>query len=65
MPALESIETEKLRLTQKLQENLEEIKCITKERDGLRRMEETLKVERDQFRESLRETEAKVSVTSS
>lgn len=63
--ALESIETEKLRLTQKLQENLEEIKCITKERDGLRRMEETLKVERDQFRESLRETEAKVSVTSS
>ncbi|XP_016079113.1 PREDICTED: centromere-associated protein E isoform X3 [Miniopterus natalensis] len=57
---LESIETEKLRLTQKLHENLEEIKCVTKERDSLRRMEGTLKMERDQLRESLIETEAKI-----
>ncbi|XP_065763433.1 centromere-associated protein E isoform X2 [Muntiacus reevesi] len=56
---LESIETEKLRLTQKLHENVEEIKSVTKERDDLRRMEGTLKVERDQLRESLRETKAK------
>lgn len=56
---LESIETEKLRLTQKLHENVEEIKSVTKERDDLRRMEETLKMERDQLRESLRETKVK------
>ncbi|XP_070289306.1 centromere-associated protein E isoform X2 [Myotis yumanensis] len=56
---LENTETEKLRLTQKLHENLEEIKCVTKERDSLRRMEGTLKMERDQLRESLREAEAK------
>ncbi|XP_032316885.1 centromere-associated protein E isoform X2 [Camelus ferus] len=55
----ESIETEKLRLTQKLHENIEEIKSVTKERDDLRRMEGILKMERDQLRESLRETEAK------
>ncbi|XP_027399732.1 centromere-associated protein E isoform X4 [Bos indicus x Bos taurus] len=56
---LESIETEKLRLTQKLHENVEEIKSVTEERDDLRRMEGTLKMERDQLRESLRETKAK------
>ncbi|XP_019271817.2 centromere-associated protein E isoform X6 [Panthera pardus] len=56
---LESVETEKLRLSQKLHENLEEIKCVTEERDGLRRAEETLRMERDQLRESLREKEAK------
>lgn len=60
---LENTETEKLKLTQKLHENLEEIKCVTKERDSLRRMEGTLKMERDQLRESLRDVEAKVSYT--
>ena len=62
---LESTETEKLRLTQKLLENVEEIKSVSKERDDLRRMEGTLKMERDQLRESLRETKAKVSYTHS
>ncbi|XP_043427315.1 centromere-associated protein E isoform X5 [Prionailurus bengalensis] len=57
---LESVETEKLRLSQKLHENLEEIKCVTEERDGLRRAEGTLRMERDQLRESLREKEAKI-----
>ncbi|XP_054577793.1 centromere-associated protein E [Eptesicus fuscus] len=57
---LENTETEKLKLTQKLHENLEEIKCVTKERDSLRRMEGTLKMERDQLRESLRDVEAKI-----
>ncbi|XP_040093680.1 centromere-associated protein E isoform X1 [Oryx dammah] len=56
---LESTETEKLRLAQKLLENVEEIKSVTKERDDLRRMEGTLKMERDQLTESLRETKAK------
>ena len=62
---LESIEAEKFRLTQKHLENLEEIKLVTKERDGLRRVEETLKMERDQLSESLRELKAKVSYTHS
>ncbi|XP_059517392.1 centromere-associated protein E-like isoform X3 [Myotis daubentonii] len=57
---LENTETEKLRLTRKLHENLEEIKCVSKERDSLRRMEGTLKMERDQLKENLRETEAKI-----
>lgn len=60
---LESTETEKLKLTQKLNENLKELKCVATERDSLRRMEGTLRMERDQLRESLREVEAKVSYT--
>lgn len=62
---LETVETEKLRLAQKLHENLEEIKFVTEERDGLRRMEETIKMEQDQLKECLRETKAKVSYTHS
>ncbi|XP_036887808.1 centromere-associated protein E isoform X2 [Sturnira hondurensis] len=57
---LESTEAEKLRLTKQLHENLEEVRCVTEERDSLRRMEGTLKMEGDQLRESLRETEAKI-----
>ncbi|XP_009446355.4 centromere-associated protein E isoform X4 [Pan troglodytes] len=53
---LENIETENIRLTQILHENLEEMRSVTKERDDLRSMEETLKVERDQLKENLRET---------
>ncbi|XP_027454311.1 centromere-associated protein E isoform X4 [Zalophus californianus] len=56
---LESVETEKLKLCQKLHENLEEMKCVTEERDALRSAEGTLRMERDQLRESLREKEAK------
>ncbi|XP_037023817.2 centromere-associated protein E isoform X2 [Artibeus jamaicensis] len=57
---LESTETEKLRLTKQLHENLEEVRCVTEERDSLRRMEGTLRMEGDQLRESLREAEAKI-----
>uniref|UniRef100_A0A667G8V5 Centromere-associated protein E n=1 Tax=Lynx canadensis TaxID=61383 RepID=A0A667G8V5_LYNCA len=53
---LENIEKENVRLTQRLHENLEEMRCVTKERDDLRSVEETLKVERDQLQENLRET---------
>ncbi|XP_054409502.1 centromere-associated protein E isoform X5 [Pongo abelii] len=53
---LENIETENIRLTQILHENLEEMRSVTKERDDLRSVEETLKVERDQLKENLRET---------
>ncbi|KAM5255869.1 LOW QUALITY PROTEIN: centromere-associated protein E [Ctenodactylus gundi] len=56
---LESLEMEKLRLTQKLHENLEEIRLLTEKNGDLRTVEETLKVERDQLRGSLQEAEAK------
>ncbi|XP_011798639.1 PREDICTED: centromere-associated protein E isoform X2 [Colobus angolensis palliatus] len=56
---LSKIETENLNLAQKLHENLEEMKSIMKERDNLRRVEETLKLERDQLMESLQETKAR------
>nr|XP_035149100.2 centromere-associated protein E isoform X1 [Callithrix jacchus] len=54
--SLQNIDMENVRLTQILHENLEEMRSITKERDGLRSMEEILKVERDQLKETLRET---------
>ncbi|VCW49254.1 unnamed protein product, partial [Gulo gulo] len=53
---LENTEMENVRLTQRLHENLEEMRSVIKERDDLRNMEETLKVERDQLEENLRET---------
>ncbi|XP_058150671.1 centromere-associated protein E isoform X2 [Dasypus novemcinctus] len=53
---LENIEMENIRLTQRLHENLEEMRSVTKERDSLRSIEETLKVEREQLNENLRET---------
>ncbi|XP_042638594.1 centromere-associated protein E [Orycteropus afer afer] len=57
---LESVEMEKLKLSQKVHETLEEIRSITKERDDLRREEKVLRMERDQLRENLQETEAKI-----
>ncbi|XP_060003350.1 centromere-associated protein E isoform X2 [Lagenorhynchus albirostris] len=53
---LENTELENIRLTQRLHENLEEVRSVTKERDDLRSVEETLKVEIDQLKENLRET---------
>ncbi|KAK2505630.1 hypothetical protein MC885_013086 [Smutsia gigantea] len=54
--SLENIEMENIRLIQRLHKNLEEMRSVTKERDDLRSVEETLKVERDQLKENLRET---------
>lgn len=53
---LENTEWENIKLTQRLHENLTEIRSVTKERDDLRNTEETLKVEIDQLKENLRET---------
>uniref|UniRef100_A0A8D2B5N5 Centromere-associated protein E n=1 Tax=Sciurus vulgaris TaxID=55149 RepID=A0A8D2B5N5_SCIVU len=53
---LENLEMENVKLTQRLHENLEEIKSVTKERDALRSMKESLKVERDQLKKTLKET---------
>lgn len=58
---LDKIEMENLNLAQKLHENLEEMKSVVKERDNLRRAEETLKLERDLLKEDLQETRARVS----
>lgn len=58
---LGKIEMENLNLAQKLHENLEEMKSVVKERDHLRRVEETLKLERDQLKANLQETIVRVS----
>lgn len=58
---LENIEIEKLKLTQQVYENLEEIRIVTKENDDLKIMDEALRVERDQLRKSLQQMEASVS----
>lgn len=58
---LSKIEMENLNLAQKLHENLEEMKSVIKERDNLKRMEEMLKMERDQLKENLRDSMRKVS----
>uniref|UniRef100_A0A8C3WHZ5 Centromere-associated protein E n=1 Tax=Catagonus wagneri TaxID=51154 RepID=A0A8C3WHZ5_9CETA len=56
---LDKIEMENLNLAQKLHETLEEMKSVVKERDNLRRTEETLKLERDLLKEDLQETRAR------
>ncbi|CAH6789042.1 Cenpe [Phodopus roborovskii] len=54
--ALNKIEMENLNLAQKLHENLEEMKLVIKERDDLKRVEEMLKMERDELKENRRDT---------
>ncbi|XP_036709909.1 centromere-associated protein E isoform X5 [Balaenoptera musculus] len=56
---LDKIEMENLNLAQKLHENLEEMKSVMKERDNLRRVEETLKLERDLLKADLQEAIAR------
>ncbi|XP_052586509.1 centromere-associated protein E isoform X2 [Peromyscus californicus insignis] len=56
--ALENIEIEKLKLTQQVYENLEEIRLVTKENDDLKIMDEALRVQRDELRKSLQQLEA-------
>ncbi|XP_032489252.1 centromere-associated protein E isoform X5 [Phocoena sinus] len=56
---LDKIEMENLNLAQKLHENLEEMKSVIKERDNLRRVEETLKLERDLLKADLQEAIAR------
>lgn len=59
--SMQSIEMDNLHLTKKLHESFEEIRIVAKERDELRRIKESLKMERDQFRETLRKLIARVS----
>ncbi|XP_045140261.1 centromere-associated protein E [Echinops telfairi] len=53
--SMQNLDMENLHLTKKLHENCEEIKIIAKERDELKRINESLKMERNQFREALKE----------
>lgn len=63
--SMQSVEMDNLHLAMKLHESLEEIRIVAKERDELRRIKESLKMERDQFRKTLREIIARVSSESS
>ena len=59
--SMQSVEMDNLHLTKKLYESLEEIRIVAKERDELRQIKESLKMERDQCREKLRDLLARVS----
>lgn len=59
--SLQSIESEKLKLTEKLQESQDKIKIIIKERDELKRMQEFLQMERHQLKENIKEAVTEVS----
>lgn len=63
--SMQSVEMDNLYLTKKLHKSLEEIRILAKERDELRKIKESLKMERDQFREILRGMIASVSSESS
>ncbi|XP_055484148.1 centromere-associated protein E [Psammomys obesus] len=56
--ALERMETERLELAQKLNENYEKTKSITKERNDLKELQKSFEVERQQLKEYAREIEA-------
>ncbi|KAL6081104.1 hypothetical protein STEG23_005435, partial [Scotinomys teguina] len=56
---LSKIEMENLNLVQQLHENLEEMKSVIEERDKLKRIEEMLKMEKDQLKENLRDAMGK------
>ena len=58
---LEHIKIEKIELAQKLHENCEEMKFITKERNDLKKLQESFEVERNKLKEHIREIEATVS----
>lgn len=58
---MNTIEMESLHLAPKLHENLEEMKSVMKERDNLRGLEETLRLERDLLKADLQGSTARVS----
>lgn len=52
---------EKLDLAQKLHENYEEMKSITKERNDLKELQESFEIEREKLKGYVREIEVTVS----
>ena len=59
--SLQSVESERLQLTEKLKESQDKIKIIIKERDELKRMQEALQMERDQLKKTIKEIVTEVS----
>lgn len=60
---LEHMEMERLELAQKLHENYEELKSITKERNDLKELQESFDIEREKLQDYIRELEVTVSYT--
>lgn len=60
---LEQIEMERLDLAQKLHENYEEMKSITKERNELKELQGSFEIEIDELKRYIREIEVTVSYT--
>ena len=60
--SLLKLEMEKLELSERLQESLDEVKSVAKERADLQRLQEFLQSEKNQLQENLREMAAKVGV---
>lgn len=58
---LQNTESEKVKLTEKLQESQEEVRIVINERDELKRVQEALEIERDQLKNKIKEISNKVS----
>lgn len=63
--SVQSVDKDNLHFTKKAYENLEKIRTIAKESIELRRIKESLKMERDQFREIIKKMIARMSSESS
>lgn len=59
---LQRLESDRLQLTKELEGSQEEVRVLTKERDELRRVQEALRVESEQQKETMKEIGAKVSL---
>ncbi|KAM6148053.1 centromere-associated protein E [Erethizon dorsatum] len=59
-PALQGIESNRLELSKRLEESQEEMKIIIRERDELQKAQDALQMEREQLKEALKETVAKL-----
>jgi centromeric protein E len=54
--SLQSVEKEKVLLTEKLQQALKEVKALTQEKKNLKQLQESLQTERDQLRSDIQDT---------
>ncbi|XP_070359976.1 centromere-associated protein E-like isoform X6 [Equus asinus] len=53
---LQTVEREKALITEKLQQTLAEVRTLTQEKDGLKQLQESLQIERDQLRSDIQDT---------
>lgn len=54
--SLQSAEKERARLTEKLQQTLEEVRALTQEKEDLKQLQVSLQTERDQLRSDIQDT---------